>query len=110
MAHELREKAHKAYSKGHYQEALTLYQKACEGNDGESCFLASSLFDITEDQKELFYTSSCDLGYDRGCLLLGFYYSMRSSTQDISQSLAYFSKSCDLGNEVACRIYKKGLK
>lgn len=107
---ELREKAHRAYSEERYKEALELYQEACEGNDGESCFLVSNLFNIAEEWKKHFYTSSCDLGYARGCMILGLYYSMRSNTQDIPQSLAYFSKSCDLGNEVACRIYKKGLK
>lgn len=107
---ELREKAHRAYGEKRYQEALELYQEACEGNDGESCFLVSNLFDIAEDQKKHFYTSSCDLGYARGCMILGLYYSMHSNTQNLPQSLAYFFKSCDLGNEVACRIYKKGLK
>lgn len=107
---ELREKAHQAYNEKHYQEALSLYKEACQKSDGESCFLVSNLFNIAKDQKKYFYESSCNLGYARGCLLLGFYHSMPSSIQDTPQALTYFSKSCDLGNEVACRIYKKGLK
>lgn len=106
----LREKAHRAYSEGHKNEAFALYKEACEKNDGESCFYISYSFPVPEDQKKYFYDSSCNLGYDRACLLLGFYHSMRSSSQDVPKSLSYFSKSCDLGNEVACRIYKKGLK
>lgn len=107
---ELREDAHRAYGEKRYEEALDLYKEACQKSDGESCFLVSNLFNIAEEWKKHFYTSSCDLGYARGCMILGLYYSMHSNTQDIPQSLAYFSKSCDLGNEVACRIYKKGLK
>lgn len=107
---ELREKAHQAYEEKRYDDAFALYQEACQKNDGESCFLVSNYFSIPDDQKRIFYESSCSLGYDRGCLLLGFYHSMDPKSQSISQALEYFSKSCDLGNEVACRIYKRGLK
>lgn len=107
---ELREKAHQAYAEKHYEEALALYEGACQKGDGEGCFYVSNYFAIPKEQKNYFYDSSCSLGYARGCLLLGFYHSMRSNSQDVPKSLSYFSKSCDLGNEVACRIYKKGLK
>ena len=107
---ELREKAHQAYAEKRYEEALALYKDACQKSDGEGCFYAGKSFILPKEQERYFYDSSCSLGYARGCLLLGFYHSMRSSLQDVPKSLSYFSKSCDLGNEVACRIYKKGLK
>lgn len=107
---ELREKAHQAYSEGHKNEAFTLYKEACQKGDAEGCFCVSNYFSLPKEQERHFYESSCSLGYARGCLILGFYHSMSSDSRDIPQSLAYFSKSCDLGNEVACRIYKKGLK
>ena len=111
---DIREKAKEAYRKKDYEKARSLFEEACQKSDGESCFFRSKCFDSgTLEEKKDLYNRSCELGYDRGCLILGFYYSMdpkRSNVLDIPKSLQYFSKGCDLGNEVACRIYKNGLK
>ena len=67
------EPGQEAYSKGDYQKAAQLWQKACDEENALSCGVLGSLYaegkGLRQDYQKAvqFYQKACDGGYAAGC-------------------------------------------
>jgi hypothetical protein len=84
-------------------------QKACDGGDGESCFLLGSLYHagngVRQDYSRAFelFRRSCAVGWFRGCGGLGECYRAGQGTAvDNAQAIENFDKACRSGIAASC--------
>ncbi len=89
-------------------KAKELFEKACQGNDGEGCFYLGNLYrwgdGVQQDYakaKELFEKSCDELNWGRGChgLALLFYVG-QGVDQDLPRAAARWKQACDLGRRL----------
>jgi hypothetical protein len=83
------------------QNQGSFLQRACDGGDGESCFLLGSLSyagqGVPKDPAQAFalLSKSCSYGWWRGCSgLAELYRSGVGTTMDTTQAIEWFDKAC----------------
>ncbi len=102
--------------------ALPLFQKGCDGNDGESCrmlgtFYRGGLAGLAKDEAKMnemyakaapLFEKECETGNKVSCKLGGDLWSGGEGvTADSAKALAMWKKGCDLGSPGACDSAKK---
>ena len=88
----------------------------CSNNDAEACFQAAKVY-VTEVSKiknvqqvninkkiAQLYKKSCELGYAKGCMSYAMNFRKDLEKDSKLDSLYYFQKACDLGEDAACNV------
>lgn len=89
--------------------ALKYYQISCDGKLPYGCFMIGEMaYEKKEYEKAVQnYSLACDLGDDKGCLKLAeAYYMGEGVEKNIDKARDLSQKSCNLGNDKACRAYE----
>jgi hypothetical protein len=91
------------------QEGAAVFRPACEGGDGESCFVLASLYyagkGVPQDYAgaAALFRQSCDSQWWRGCGGLGeCYRAGQGVAADTAQAIRYFEKACRGGIAASC--------
>jgi len=91
------------------QSGGSSFQTACDGGDGESCFLLGSLFNVgfgvPKDAGRAFalFQRSCSAGWRRGCFGLAESYRDGNGTAaDNARAIENFDKACRAGLVPSC--------
>ena len=107
------ESGKEAYSKGDYQKAAQLYQKACDTGEAGGCSNLGVLYadgqGVKQDYQEAaqLYQKACDEGWAGGCSNLGVLYADGQGVkQNFPTAKQYYGKACDLGLQLGCDNYR----
>ncbi len=96
--------------KGHNQEALALFEQACnEENLAQGCYYSAQAYGkgtvVAKDtQKSLdYYQKSCDLGYSNACMVVGsaYYYGF-GIKKDYTKAEKILTQACNAGDANGC--------
>ena len=95
-----------------YEQARSLFEKACNGGDQVSCQNLGALYtmgmapDWHRDFRRAFivYQKSCVEGYMGSCTGLAYFYAngVGGVARDTAKALALYNKACDAGDKGAC--------
>ena len=87
-----------------HSTASNKFKTCCEKyKDSRSCLEHASYLDVHEEEEEaeVYYKKSCNLGYGRACFVIG-----RSLLQKgfKSKSISFFEKGCTFGHPKSCKF------
>lgn len=98
--------------KENFKTANRYYEKSCTLGLAEGCFNQASLLYLKDYGKKLIadypkaaalYRRSCDLGFDYGCLNLGYMYSNGHGVdKDQKKAFEIYDRLCQKDNAIAC--------
>lgn len=95
---------------GHSKEAILYYKKATTLGDNRGYILIGDTYRRLQDylNAKKYYEVSCNKKYATACYNLGVSYLKGQGTnQNDHIAKAYFLKSCNLGDQMGCDIYKQ---
>lgn len=78
--------------------------KKCDGGDAQACLKVSDAYfsmDENHPKRSEFHEKACNLKNADGCMLVGFSYEKKG---DMANAKKFYTRACDLGNEVACTM------
>src|SRR5262245_18529606 len=92
--------------------AAPMYQKGCDGGDGEGCYQLARLYnhgtDLARDPGRVvvFLTRGCELGNGKACAVLGITYIKGEGVAvDAARGRALLSRSCDAKLADGCAAF-----
>lgn len=93
-------------SRGDYESSRTIFAKACDLGDIDSCFEVGILYDngdkVDAIKASEFYLKACEKSKAASCHKLGNLYQKGLLKKDYKKAVKFYEKACDLGFSYAC--------
>ncbi len=90
------------YNNGDIDKSLVFYEKACNLNDGLSCFFVARIFEKKyhlHDSSLFFYKKACDFNISEACYMIGSNFYL---DKFYDKAFNYFKRACNMGDKYGC--------
>lgn len=104
-ADSLYEQGQKAYKEKKYNEAVSLYYKACDAGEAKACGTIGYLLSVRENYEgaRKFYDQACKLGNALSCTQLGRLHLLgQGGIEDDTKAFIFFNKACVKDDPSGC--------